>query len=97
MANCLQNLSFWSTAQQTNLWHKQKSLITRTAGLVKQFGKPAITSAQAKRLDALGFNFESLVKLAGQSSNGMEFMKKLKTRGVNSHPLRQKLANKLKS
>ena len=79
------------------MWIQQKRLFQRTTSLTKSLGgKPSITSAQAKRLDALGFTHEDLVKLRAESSNTESFLEVLKGRGVNSKALREKLGKLLK-
>ena len=62
---------------------------------VKSLGKPSITSAQAKRLDALGFSHQALEKLQSESKDPAAFQQALKERGVNSKPLREKLSKLL--
>ena len=38
--------------------------------LIKALGKPTLTSAQAKRVDALGIKFEDLLNLYGEHHHG---------------------------
>ena len=69
-----------------------KRVHLRTSLLIRMLGKPAITACQAKRLDTLGFNHQSLIQLRKEASDDEGFMKKLKDKGVNSKPLRKKLS-----
>ena len=62
---------------------------------MKSLGKPSITSAQAKRLDALGLGYGNLVKLRSESAGDEAFKKNLKEKGVNSKPLQEKLVKLL--
>ena len=88
-------LSIRSPQQQTRLWMEQKRLFVRATTLIKAIGKPCLTSTQAKKLDSLGFNFQSLTLLSRQYSTGEEFQTALKERGVRSKPLREKLSKAL--
>ena len=63
----------------------------------RSLGKPAVTSNQAKRLDSLGFAYQDLVQLYSNSKDKEDFITTLKKRGVNSKPLREKLAKLLQS
>lgn len=93
---CLSNLPIRSPKHQQSLWSSQKRLFQRTTALTRSLGgKPSITSLQAKRLDSLGFTFEGLVKLY-RECDPAKFQAVLKEKGVNSKPLREKLAKQLK-
>ncbi len=68
----------------------------RAASLIKAIGKPTLTSTQAKKLDSLGFTFDSLSLLRQQSGGTEAFQSALKEeRGVRSKPLREKLTKAL--
>lgn len=54
-----------------------------------------MTTAQAKRLDNLGFTYGDLVKLHADFKDRDAFLTVLKDKGVNSKPLREKLAKLL--
>ncbi len=84
----LESLPFRSPQLQTKLWVQQKRLYTRAS---KAVGKPSLTSTQAKKLDALGFTFQSISLLRQQCSSQDKFQSALKERGVRSKPLREKL------
>ena len=83
------------------LWMEQKKAIRATSlgyiaiTLIKAHGKPTLTSAQAKRLDALGIKFEDLLNLYLESSTRETFHTVLKERVINSKPLREKLEKAL--
>lgn len=94
LVSCLSNLPIRSSKQQRSHWVEQKRLFQRTTALTKSLGKPSITSAQAKRLNVLGFTHEELQKLHSELDQPA-FLTVLKSRGVNSKPLRQKLAKLL--
>ncbi len=87
----LESLPFRSPQLQTKLWVQQKRLYTRASHLIKAVGKPSLTSTQAKKLDALGFTFQSISLLRQQCSSQDKFQSALKERGVRSKPLREKL------
>ncbi len=67
----------------------------RAASLIKAIGKPMLTSTQAKKLDSLGFTFDSLSLLRQQYGGTEAFQTALKERGVRSKPLREKLTKAL--
>ena len=97
LVGCLSRLPIRTPQQQSRLWIQQKRIFQRTTFLTKSLGgKPSITSAQAKRLDALGFNYEDLVKLRADCKDMASFLVVLKDRGVKSKPLREKLGKLLK-
>lgn len=73
LAHCLSLLSKRTSTEQRRPWQKQKIAHTRTSTLVKSLGKLSITSAQARRLDDLGFSHWSLVALAGRSKDVEDF------------------------
>lgn len=60
--------------------------------LTSSLGKPAITAAQAKKLVSVGFSHAGLVKLHSEAKDDEDFSQKLKAMGVNSKPLKVKLA-----
>ena len=95
--NCLDDVEIRSPNQQLMLWKSQKMAYKRTTSLVASLGKPSITAPQAKRLDFLGFTFESLLDLYCQASDQDAFTTVLKGKGVNSRPLRAKLVELLKA
>ena len=95
LVGCLSKLPIRSPKTQNNLWIHQKRLFQRTSALIRSLGKPAVTSAQAKRLDDLGFGHADLVKLYSESKDRDVFMKVLKDKGVKSKPLREKLVKLL--
>ena len=90
LASCLSSIPTRSPKQQRCLWIEQKRHFQRITALSKSLGKPSITSAQANRLDSLGFSHEDLQKLRSEL-NATDFLKVLKSRGVNSKRLREKL------
>ena len=57
LVKCLSSLSIQSPQLHRKLWMEQKKAIKATT-LIKALGKPTLTSAQAKRVDALGIKFE---------------------------------------
>ncbi len=65
----------------------------RAASLIKAIGKPTLTSTQAKKLDSLGFTFDSLSLL--RCGGPEAFQAALKERGVRSKPFREKLTKAL--
>ena len=95
MAQCLSSLSIRCPHQQVKLWMDQKQSFTRAASLIKAFGKPSLTSLQAKKLYSLGLSFEDLSKLYRETGAGDAFQTALKDRGVNSKLLRGKLGKAL--
>ena len=68
----------------------------RTSSLIRSLGKPAVTPAQAKRLDDLGLGYEDLTTLYRHSKDKDVFCSVLKKKGVNSKPLREKLVKLLR-
>ncbi len=58
--------------------------------LIRALGKPSIAVAQA---DQLGLSYKGLVTLSANSGNPDRFSEALKEKGVNSKPLRLKLAS----
>ena len=97
LVGCLSKLHIRTPQQQSRLWNQQKRLYQRTTSLTKSLGgKPSITSAQAKRLDVLGFSYEELLKLRADCKDTASFLVVLKDRGVKSKPLREKLGKLLK-
>ena len=95
LVSCLSKLPVRPPKTQWKLWIDQKRLFHRTTSLIRSLGKPAITAPQAKRLDALGLGHEELVQLHSNSKGREKFIKVLKDKGVNSKPLREKLAKLL--
>ena len=90
LVSCLSKIPTRSPKQQRNMWIQQKRVYQRTTALTRSLGKPSVTSAQAKKLDSLGFSYEDLKKLRSDL-DPTEFLQALKDRGVNSKPLREKL------
>ncbi len=89
-------LSIRSPHEQTyKLWIQQKRIFMRAASLIIAIGKHKLTSTQAKKLDYLGFTFNSLSLLCQQYGGTEEFRAALKERGVRSKPLREKLMKAL--
>lgn len=78
------------------MWTKQKRAFKRTSSLIRSLGKPAITAAQAKRLDDLGLGYEDLTTLYRESKDKNVFCSVLKNKGVNSQSLREKLVKSLR-
>ncbi len=95
LKNCLSKLQIRSPKQQLKSWVDQKALNQRTTSLISSLGKPAITAPQAKRLDTLGVSHAGLVKLRSEAKDSDDFSMRLKAKGVNSKPLRAKLAKLL--
>lgn len=93
LVDCFSQLPIRPPKKQRSLWIAQKRAFQRSSTLIKSIGKPAVTTAQAKRLDDLGFAYEDLLKLRADSKDRDVFMQALKEKGVNSKPLREKLAN----
>ena len=93
---CLGDVEIRSPSHQLMLWKKQKGIYSRTTSLVTSLGKPSITAPQAKRLDFLGFNYQSLLKLYTQAKDDDSFTHFLKAKGVNSRPLQVKLVQLLR-
>ncbi len=91
LVSCLSNLDIRTPGKQMSLWAVQKRLHQRTNDLVRLLGKPSVTAPQAKRLDTLGYTYTDLVTLRKEFKDGEHFKEILKTRGVNSKPLREKL------
>ena len=92
LVGCLSHLPIRTPSKQLKLWAGQKHLHQRTSTLITSLGgKPAVTSAQAKRLDSLGFSHQNLVELRSECGDDTTFCQTLKDRGVNSKPLQQKL------
>jgi hypothetical protein len=75
----------------------RKGLNHRTTSLVTSLGKPSITAPQAKRLDFLGFTYQSLLTLYTEAKDGDAFCQLLRGKGVNSKALRGKLLGLLHS
>ena len=90
LVGCPSSIPVRSPKQQTSLWLEQKRLFQRTTALTKSLGKPSITPLQAKRLDFLGFSYQELLRLRSEL-DAKVFLEVLKTRGVKSKPLREKL------
>lgn len=95
--NCLADVDIRSPSHQVMLWKDQKNTYRRTTSLVTSLGKPTITAPQAKRLDSLGFTFQSLFKLYTQARDVDTFTQVLKGKGVNSKALRAKLVQLLQA
>ena len=95
LVGCLTRILIRSSTRQMDLWTKQKEVFQRATALIKSLGKPSVTSAQAKRLDALGLGYGDLVKLRSESAGDEAFKKNLKDKGVNSKPLHDKLVKLL--
>ena len=94
LARCLSKLLIRSATNQGGLWVAMKRRYFRSAALIKELGKPAVTTAQAKRLDELGLDFQDLLKMNSESKTPEEFQTALKNRGVNSKPLREKIVKR---
>lgn len=77
LVSCLSKLPLRTPKTQRRLWIDQKRLFFRTTSLIKSLGKPAITTAQAKRLDVLGLGHEELVQLHKTFKSREEFFKVL--------------------
>ena len=93
--NCLSEIQTHSPSQQLEIWRSQKLKYQRTTALIASLGKPSITAPQAKRLDTLSLSFPSLCSIHSEARNDIEFVDILKKKGVNSKPLREKLAKLL--
>ena len=63
LARCLSKLLIRSATNQGGLWVAMKRRYFRSAALIKELGNPAVTTAQAKRLDELGLDFQDLLKM----------------------------------
>ena len=68
LVKCLSSLSIRSPHLHRKLWMEQKKAI-RATDLIKALGKPTLTSAQAKRVDALGIKFED-ESVSGEHHHG---------------------------
>ena len=68
LVKCLSSLSIRSPHLHRKLWMEQKKAIRATT-LIKALGKPTLTSAQAKRVDALGIKFED-ESVSGEHHHG---------------------------
>ncbi len=95
LSNCLSSLTVRCPSQQIKLWLEQKELFMQSTSLIKAFGKPALTSAQAKKLVSKNLLLDD-IKAIFQEVGEDEFHRALKERGINSRPLREKLAKALK-
>ena len=92
LVRCLSHIPVRSPKKQVKLWMEQRHLYQRTSSLITSLGgKPAVTAAQAKRLDSLGFSHASLVELRSVCEDDPTFCQSLRKRGVRSKPLQQKL------
>lgn len=80
-----------------SLWVNQKRLHQRSTALISSLGKPSITNAQAKKLDALGLTYDKLVRLLSELKDGDGFSRILQDMGVHSKPLREKLLKLLRA
>ena len=69
----------------------------RKISLITSLGKSSITSAQAEKLDSVGFTYTGLLRLCSSCKDEDDFTKALKTKGVNSKVLPKKLWNVLSS
>lgn len=69
LVHCLSSLPIRSPKTQQQMWMKQKRAFKRTSSLIRSLGKPAITAAQAKRLDDLGLGYEDLTTLYRESKD----------------------------
>ena len=65
---CLSSLSIRSPQLQRKLWMEQKKAFIRATTLIKALGKPTMTYAQAKRLDALGNNSKTSWNCIGRAA-----------------------------
>ena len=79
LVKCLSSLSIRSPQLHRKLWMEQKKAI-RANTLIKVLGKSTLTSAQAKRVDALGIKFEDLLNLYLESTTTEAFHTVLKER-----------------
>ena len=80
-----------SGTQEVDQWHTQQCQHSRCTQILSSLGKH-ITAAQAKRLDVIGLSFEVMLALCQSCPDDESFIALLKVRGVNSKPLREKLA-----
>lgn len=97
MRHCLSKLQPNPSSQQLKSWDKQKRLHHRTTSLISSLGKPSITAPQAKRIDTVGLSYAGLVKILSEAKGEEDFSSILKSKGINSKPLRAKLWKLLKS
>ncbi len=93
LASSLTKIPVRSAKKQLELWSSQKQAHLRCDTLIRALGKPSITVSQAKKLDQLGLSYKGLVTLWANSGNPNRFSEALKEKGVNSKPLRLKLAS----
>ena len=77
LVKCLSSLSIRSPQLHRKSWIEQKKAIRATT-LIKALGKPTLTSAQAKTVDALGIKFEDLLNLYLESTTTEAFHTVLK-------------------
>ena len=75
----------------------QKESFFKAAVFIKAFGKPCLTTLQAKKLESLGLSYEDLTKLLQETGGGEAFHNALKDIGINSKLLREKLGSSLSS
>ena len=80
LVKCLSSLSILSPQLHRKLWMEQKKAIRGATTLIKAFGKPTLTSAQAKRVEALSIKFEDLLNLYLESTTTEAFHTVLKER-----------------
>ena len=98
LVTCLSHLPTRSPKKQVKLWIEQRRLHERTSSLITSLGgKPAVTVAQATRLDSLGFSHASLVELRSACESDTTFCQTLRGRGIRSKPLQQKLVKCLRA
>ena len=90
LIHLLSTLPSRSSNTQVDLWRSQKDRHSRSSKLLWSLGK-TITTAQARRLDELGFTFESLNQLRSTAGSAQDFQNSLHSSGVKSKPLREKL------
>jgi len=93
---CLSNVLTRCPQHQLKLWLNQKELFMKSTQLIKCFGKPALTSAQAKKLVSKNLLLDDLKIIQREVGSEAEFHRSLKTKGINSQPLREKLWKALK-
>lgn len=93
---CLSNVLTRCPQHQLKLWLDKKQLYMKSAQLIKCFGKPALTSAQAKKLVSKNLLLDDLKIIQREVGSEAEFHSSLKTKGINSQPLREKLWKALK-
>ncbi len=89
LISCLSQLDIRHPSMQLRQWVQHKRAHTRKMVLTKGLGK-CITAAQATRLDTLGITLTDL-KHVRDSTDKEGFLKSLKTKGVRSQVLREKL------